>query len=76
MTCYIKAQGYDVSGETFSSTKKASAEIKKAVAIDLVDCRRKFGTAVVRVWNNVMWEVRPVKDEQGPLWSRYTIHSC
>ena len=69
----IKAQGHDV-GPSFDTKTQAIKQIRAFVKEDARDCRRKFGTAIVEKWKNDMWEVRPLKDRRGPLWSRYTIH--
>jgi hypothetical protein len=68
----VKAQGYEPSGRM--KRTEAVAQIRKAVKQDAKDCRRKFGTAIVEVYKNTVWEVRPIKDKHGPLWSRYSIH--
>ena len=68
----IKAQQCEPSGRM--SRTEAVAEIRKVVKQDAKDCRRKFGTAIVEVSKNTVWEVRPLKSKQGPLWSRYSIH--
>ncbi len=73
MPYIIKSQGYDPS-RPFLTKKEAVTLIKKAVKVDKRDCRRRFGTAVTQCWDNDMWEVRPLQDRQGPLWSRYTLH--
>ncbi len=69
----VKAQGYDA-GPRIATRAEAIKTVRTLVKGDVCDCRRKFGTAIVEVWKNTVWEVKPLRGSQGPLWSRYSIH--
>lgn len=71
----IKAQGYEPGRQVFPTLKEAKKAVRMLVKSDVRDCRRHFGTAVTQMWDNGMWEVRPLKERNGPLWSRYSIHA-
>jgi hypothetical protein len=68
------AQGH-YGGPSFDTKAKAIKQIRSWVKQDARDCRRKFGTAIVENWKNTVWEVKPMRGSQGPMWSRYSIHA-
>lgn len=70
---YIHSQGYD-GGPAFPSRAAARKAIRAQVKRDLIDCRRKFGRAIVIKRGADVWEVAPMRDSHAPMWSRYSIH--
>lgn len=70
---YIHTQGYD-GGPVFPSRARARKEIRHWLRVAIMDCRRKFGTALVIKPSPDVWEVRPMRDPRGPLWLRFSIH--
>jgi hypothetical protein len=70
---YIHSQGF-MNHPQFGTVKEAVKAVREQVKIDVVDCRRKFGSAVVKVYNDRVWTVQATKEDMGPMWSRHNIH--
>lgn len=70
---YIHSQGF-TDHPRFDTIKETVQAVRKQVKIDVADCRRKFGSAVVNVFNNRVWTVQVDKNDHSPMWSRHSIH--
>lgn len=68
----IRAQGYDPL-TVYPSIAAARRTIRQWVREDLGNCRRRFQSAVLKVYNKTIYTVQPGR-HSGWVWSSYTIH--
>jgi hypothetical protein len=74
MRYLIKAQGCDPAPHLYDTKKEAIRQVSAMVVEDLHHCRRKFGTAVLKRFEDTVFTVQAIEDDRGPMWSRYSIH--